>query len=411
MNLSLRNLLAPLLCTANLIAVCAEPLHPTLNGRIMCGYQGWFRTERDPTGRWVHWVRRKEGAFAPTTDYLPDISEAAPEELCPLPLAFKEGAQALVFSSDNPATVNRHFRWMRDYGIDGAFVQRFPVSFYSGNAEPSAFRDSGDRVLRHCRDAAREHGRACALMFDLSGLRSNAAEVVIRDFQHLTAAGTLDLAADAPWQRHNGKPLIALWGVGFDDNRKYDLTACERIVDFFREQGLAVLLGVPFYWRELKRDSVADEHLHAIIRKADIVHSWSVGRYRDTAGVRHAESVWTEDVRWCGRDALLFMPVVFPGFSWLNLKGEAGAIPRRGGRFLWEQFVAAQRSGAGCVYVAMFDETDEGTQIFKTALNPPQGETFHYRTFEGEPADHYLRLTGAAAGLFRAGAPLPAEMP
>jgi hypothetical protein len=42
-------------------------------------------------------------------------------------------------------------------------------------------------------------------------------------------------------------------------------------------------------------------------------------------------------------------------------------------------------------YVGMFDEVDEGTAIFKVSNTPPgQG---YFVTYEGLPADWYLRLT------------------
>ena len=50
-------------------------------------------------------------------------------------------------------------------------------------------------------------------------------------------------------------------------------------------------------------------------------------------------------------------------------------------------------------YVAMFDEVDEGTAIFKVSNTPPtQG---HFQTLENLPADWYLRLTGEGSKLIR----------
>jgi len=108
---------------------------------------------------------------------------------------------------------------------------------------------------------------------------------------------------------------------------------------------------------------------------------------------------------------LLFMPVVFPGFRWLNLQGRQDGIPRRGGAFLWEQFAAARRAAANCAYVAMFDEIDEGTQIFKVNNAPPCGEGFAFQSYGALPSDHYLWLTGEATRLFRSAEPFPAAPP
>ena len=389
----------------------AAPLHPSLDGQVLCGYQGWLRTPKDYEGAgWRHCLRQREGRWLPLTDYLPDVSEAAPEERCRLPLVCTNGF-AEVVSADNRNTVNRHFGWMRQYGIDGVFVQRFPTDMYHRNGGATQSRVSGDRVLGHCRDAAMANGRSYALMYDLSGMGSNADVVVKSDWRHLVADGVVLGTNDVAWQYHNGKPVIAIWGVGFNDNRQYGLDACERLVDFFKGEGCAVLLGLPFYWRTLKADTVSDARLHALVRKADIVHSWSVGRFGDDKGVGRAEAVWREDAAWCRANTLAFMPVVFPGFSWCNLKETNAGIPRREGAFLWSQFAAARRAGASCVYVAMFDEVDEGTQIFKVNNAPPAGEGFAYLSYGALPSDHYLWLTGEATRLFRSPAPFPETLP
>jgi len=105
--------------------------------------------------------------------------------------------------------------------------------------------------------------------------------------------------------------------------------------------------------------------------------------------------VWTEGKAECQRHGVLWMPVVYPGFGWDNLKNlppGRSQIPRRGGRFLWEQFYALAELNVETAYVAMFDEVDEGTAIFKVTSSPPvQG---HFAGYEGLPSDWYLRLVG-----------------
>lgn len=402
-------LVALFVCSAS----ATQPLWPSLEGRVLCGYQGWFRTPTDSAqAGWRHYVRQRNGAASPVTDYLPDVSETTPQERAQLPLTCKDGGIAEVLSSDNPATVDRHFAWMKQYGIDGVMVQRFPSDMYNkATLTPSDFRASGDRVLRYCKDAAVKYGRSYTLMYDLSGLNASAAEIVIADWKHLVSSGVIRGEQDSAWQHHKNKPLIALWGVGFNDKRKYDLTTCERLVDFFKKEGYAVLLGVPFRWRSLEADAIPDKHLLDIIHKADVVHSWSVGRYRHEQVKSYAEKVWRDDVAWCQKAGLTFMPVVYPGFSWKNLKGVTTDIPRHDGAFLWSQFETAKRLGAPCVYVAMFDEVDEGTQIFKVNNKPPRGDAFIYQSYGSLPSDHYLWLTGQATKTFRASKPFLPTMP
>ena len=53
------------------------------------------------------------------------------------------------------------------------------------------------------------------------------------------------------------------------------------------------------------------------------------------------------------------------------------------------------------IYVAMFDEVDEGTAIFKCANDVPDGAQSKFVTFEGLPNDFYLKLVGKGAKLIR----------
>ena len=72
------------------------------------------------------------------------------------------GKPAYLFSSRNPKTVSRHFRWMKEYGLDGVLVQRFV-------GEIRRKRADGDVVLKNIMAAAKEYGRTFAIEYDISG--------------------------------------------------------------------------------------------------------------------------------------------------------------------------------------------------------------------------------------------------
>ena len=65
------------------------------------------------------------------------------------------------------------------------------------------------------------------------------------------------------------------------------------------------------------------------------------------------------------------------------------------------------------IYVAMYDEVDEGTAIMKVSKNPPAGISPFVKFEEGIPSDYYLFLTGYAGQMlkkkipFRENIPLP----
>jgi hypothetical protein len=297
---------------------------------------------------------------------------------------------------------------MADYGIDGAFVQRFTHSLHDKTK-----RYHKDKVLSSAREGANRYGRTYAVMYDLTGTRDeNIIEVfddwrMLRDKMHITE--------DPAYQHHKGKPLVAIWGVGFNDKikRRPGLEQCRQLIKKFKADQCSVMLGIATGWRMQDRDALQDPELHKVLLTADVLSPWSVGRFRDLAGVqRHADQYWKPDILWARKHNIGYMPVVFPGFSWHNLKGtKLGAIPRLDGQFLWSQVAANKKAGATMLYIAMFDEVDEGTAIFKCSNNPPTGDGSEFLTLDGLPSDFYLRLAGQAGKLLRGEMPLTGTIP
>ncbi len=382
-----------------------------LDGRVVTGYQGWFRAEGDGSGLgFQHY--RKGKKFEPghcTIDLWPDLAEFDEDEEFPTAFRHADGSVASVFSSIHPKTVDRHFRWMAEYGIDGAFVQRFGVHGAKEKADFRGLKFENEK-LKLCRDAAIRHGRCWVLMYDLSGLADDDFERLAEDWKRLRRGMNLGTDPnDTAYLHVNGKPLVAIWGVGFSDDREYSLEKAEWFLRLLKHNpewgGMSVMLGVPYHWREQTGDATDDPRLHEVLKLADVLSPWSVGRYRDMEAESSARVVTrqVEDRKWCEQRKIAYLPVLFPGFSWRNLKGEASAgsaIPRRGGRFFWRQFVATAAAGNRSAYLAMFDEIDEGTALFKCTNDPPVGAS-PFGHYEGLPSDHYLWLSGEGGRLLR----------
>ena len=380
----------------------------TLTGKIMCGYQGWFAAPGDGSGNnWIHYGENGH-LFAPghcAFDLWPDVSELGADEKFPTEFKHQDGSTAYVFSPCNARTVLRHFQWMRDYGIDGVFLQRFGTDLKS-----AAGFIHNNIVTANVQAGANQCGRTWAVMYDLSGLQPGEIQKFVADDWKLLV-GRMQVTNDPAYLHHQGKPVVAVWGIGFNDGRKYSLDECEALVRFLKSDskygGNTVMLGVPVGWRTLDHDAVSDKQLLEIIRLADIVSPWNVGRYGTAAEARNqATNRIQPDIAWCKANGKDYLPVIFPGFSWHNLMKTSGRdrplheIPRRKGDFLWAQAVADRRAGASMLYVAMFDEINEGTAIFKCTDDPPVGVS-PFLTMEGLPSDHYLWLTGQAGKMLR----------
>jgi len=386
-------------------------------GKVLAGYQGWFNTPSDGSNlNWKHYqtsingVKRFEPGFA-TLDYWPDMSEADEDEKYITTFTHKDETAAYVFSSVNTKTVNRHFEWMNDYGIDGVFFQQFASNLKS-NA--SILKANDNLVFDNIIAAAQENNnRLVSIMYDLSG--SNATSTMVEDvklhWESLVSRHGVNDNSNNHLLTYNQKPVVALWGVGFNRSDNYDLDDVQALINYFKDDatygGCSVLLGVPRSWRTLDNDAVNDTQLHTVIRSADIVHPWTPGRYSNISGIDSHKTIIIADKAWCDTENLLYMPVVFPGFSWQNLKKSQGifsslnSIPRLKGDFLWRQLYNALDAGAQTLYVAMFDEMDEGTCILKVDNNPPSSALTQFTNYEGLPSDYYLWLTGKGGEALR----------
>ena len=388
--------------------------YPAYKGLVMAGYQGWFHAP-------------KEGVMYPDEnkihiDMWPDVTEY--EKTYPTGLKLADGKTARFFSSDDKSTVDLHFKWIKQYGVDGVFMQRF-----FNAAKPESRHSGATNVLRNALAAASKYERAIGVMYDLSGLKASGEDcsVLIDDWKYLVdSLKVTNQSGTQTYVYHNGKPLVTIWGLGFPD-RPYNIRniGIARFIDFLKNDpeygGCAVMLGVPTFWRDLNADCSPDPYLHELIKQADIVMPWTVQRFSPLLhnDMDRYRDVMLADIKWCKEKGVDFAPCVCPGFSWHNLSRSefpddikpVGSIPRQGGRFYWQQISTAINAGATMLYVAMFDEVNEGTAIFKCSDTPPVSDVAKFISLDGIPSDQYLWLTGEAGKMLRKEKPLSFSLP
>ena len=393
----------------------------TLEKKVLFGYQGWFDCP-SPGGRranWSHWARGTPSAETLVIDMYPDLSEFATADLGAVPGMTIGNKPAYLYSARNPQVVARHFRWMKEYGLDGVLVQRFIGSTVRAQAE-------GDVVLRNIMAAAGETGRTFAIEYDISGGKEeNLAKLLRDDWRYLV--DVVKVTSHPNYLHHKGKPLVSVWGMGLRDVDKHPPVRPEdagRIVEWFQSSAplkyrVTYMGGTPARWRTLKNDAAADPGWNAVYRAMDVIQPWTVGRYRTNGEAdRWRKDVIEPDLAKLRKSSQVYMPVIFPGFSWHNLNRDApqNAIPRNRGEFLWKQAYNARAAGATVLKIAMFDEVNEGTAMFKLASKrkdaPDQG---FWLTLDADghdlPSDWYLRLAGEITRTFHGKIPATAAMP
>jgi hypothetical protein len=391
----------------------------TLTGKLMMGYQGWFGCPNDGSqlNDWVHWLKATPAVAANIrVDMWPDTAELDSADRCPTQMTLPDGSPAYLYSAYSPKTILRHFQWMAQYGVDGVMLQRF-----TSTLTVPALGDHDNRVAQNVMNAAQATGRVFNMMYDITG--EDAATFVPRieaDWKYLV--DTLKVTQSPQYLHHAGKPVLALWGIGFTDRPGTPAQAME-LLNFFEHNPdpryqVTLLGGVPTYWRTLTNDALPDPGYANYYCALNVISPWTVGRYASDIEIdQYASQVVTPDVARAKQCGAQYMPVVYPGTSFHNSGGTPlNLVPRRGGRFYWRQVYDFLSAGATMLYNAMFDEVDEGTAMYKTAAtaaSQPTGASFVSLDSDGEavPSDWYLRLAGEASKLTRHETPLTAKMP
>jgi hypothetical protein len=391
----------------------------TLDNKVLLGYQGWFTCPEDGSGRWTHWSRGVPTPETLTIEMYPDVSELDPDERCTIPGMTIGGQPAYLFSSRNKKTVSRHFRWMQEYGLDGVLVQRFVGSIRGKRAD-------GEVVLRNIMAAAAESGRTFAIEYDITGGNADTfAQVLMDDWKYLV--DEVKVTAHPNYQRHNGKPVVSVWGMGLDDGPSHppsDPKVAKDLIAWFKSGApepyrVTYMGGTPARWGTLTNDSRKDPAWAEVYASMDVVQPWNVGRYGTLELVdRWKDTVLAPDVKLAQQNHQLYMPVVFPGFSWNNLKknNRPNQIPRLKGEFLWRQAYNAKVVGAKVLKIAMFDEVDEGTAVLKVVSRRSQApEQGFWLALDADGAelssDWYLRLAGEITRMFHGETAPDARLP
>ena len=369
-------------------------------GKITVGYQGWFACKGDnsPINLWWHWA--SDWNVAPSTSAntsiisWPDVRDYTTTYATGWP-NLGNGNPANLYSDNDDQTVDVQFSWMQQYDLDVAALQRFNPNGIEGPIR--------DAVTALVKTKAEKYGRKFYIMYDVSGWTNMQTEIKT-DWTNKMKAYT----ASTAYAMQNGKPVVCIWGFGFNDNNHpFTTTACLDVIQWFKDQGCYVIGGVPTHWRDQNSDS--KPAFISVYKAFNMLSPWMVGRF---SKIIDSDNFYTNvnkpDVDYCKANKIDYQPCVMPGTL---QNGD-----RVHGDFMWRQFYNMTRAGSQGIYISMFDEYNEGNQIAKTAENAsmiPAGSNFKTLDEDGTPcsSDYYMRLTQDGGKMFKKIIPLTATRP
>jgi hypothetical protein len=371
-------------------------------GKVTVGYQGWFDAANDGAGidpPWWHWTTDRN---TPTTANIsikswPDVSELAKTYTTSL-ANLGGGRPAALYSDWDASTVDTQVKWMQDAGIDTIALQRF-----------GDFRGTGEArnvVATNVRLAAEAHARKFYVMYDISGWDTWQADLKSDWTTHIV--GELHLTDSAAYAKQNGKPVVAIWGLGYSGHPGTPQTTLD-VVNYFQGLGMYVIGGVGNDWRTADGTRWSQAGFLDVYDALDAISPWMVGVVGDAAGSDANRKTYNEgDVAYLHARGKHYQPCVLPG--------DLQEHQRQHGDFMWHQLYNLIQIGSDGIYISMYDEYNEGNQIAKTAATSaavPAGSSFVTLDEDGTAcsSDYYLRLTGDGGKMLRKQLPLTSVRP
>lgn len=194
-----------------------------------------------------------------------------------------DSTKASWFYSNCSAVVEQHFKYMQQYKIDGIFVQRFRDASNPSNE----YYHQGVQVLDWVRQYAEQYGKYFAVEYDFSALQAgeNPDDYLgywKNDFDKVVAP----LFQSSSYIYQDGKPVMEIWGAGFNDNKGGSGQDYQTLVDYMANSATPTwnILGVPWYWQDLNdqnRSPPPAPGLFSLYQSSSVqcLQPWGVGAY------------------------------------------------------------------------------------------------------------------------------------
>ena len=322
---------------------------PAPSYRVGAFYYPWYgNPEKD--GKWIHWIQNNH---APPNDIASDYFPAL-------------GA----YSSNDPAVVEQHMKWLRQARI-GVIISSW---WGQGSRE--------DQAVPLLLKTAEQYDIKVA--FHIEPYRGRTAERLVSDIQYLyekygsSPAFFRSMGTSRYSPSDEPKGMFFVWSIGAKGAEGQSVQA-----DYWRDaldSIHALSEGALIIANSTQTSSINDGHF-------DGLYNYATLHLEESNGFDWARSMPPDS---------LYVPSVIPGFSAKRVGyADTTYVPRKRGSTFETQWGAALGTGVepAMITITSFNEWHEGTMI-----EPPQFEVddhagYSYEGFEGSPPEMYLYQT------------------
>ena len=331
------------------ITVSAIPLENDLSYKVAAFYYPWYGNP-EIDGKWIHWTQNNH---LPPNDIAADYFPAL-------------GA----YSSNDPAVVTQHMKWLRQAGI-GVIISSW---WGQGSRE--------DQAVPLLLQTAEEYEIKVA--FHIEPYNGRTAETLISDIPYLyeTYGGSPAFFRSTATSRYSPDPepkgMFFVWRVGTKgaEGERVEADYWSEVMDSIH----ALPEGALIIANTTNSSWVNNGHF-------DGLYNYATLHLEESNGFDWARSLPPDS---------LYVPSVIPGFSAQRVGyAEKTYVDRREGQTYSEQWTAALGTGIQpeLVTITSFNEWHEGSIIEPPRFGVSDGNGYTYTEFGTLPPEGYLVLT------------------
>lgn len=149
------------------------------------------------------------------------------------------GKLTVGLAADDASPIDARLAWLEERGLDG-------VGFERRLSEVESLKTL--EQARQVRVAAEAHGRVFHVVYDVRGAEQARWAALLRwDWEHVVD-GQLRATSSEAWVREDGRPVVALRGLGAVDGPGTVAETMD-LIDWLKDRGCYVVAIVPAGWR------------------------------------------------------------------------------------------------------------------------------------------------------------------